>query len=96
MKSPINLRLFTIGAAVAIVPLVTGLTIWLGNATYALHTTPINLISVAFGNSTTIVGLVLSITAIMALIPFFAGKASRGLLVLLIFPQQVLLVIHFA
>ena len=71
MNTLVNLRLFTIAAAVGIIHLVTGLTLWLGHATYALHTTPMNLISIAFGSNPTIVGLVLVATAIAALIPFF-------------------------
>jgi len=94
MRALVNLRLFTVGAAVAIVHLVTGLAIWLGNASYALHTTPINLISIAFGNSPSTVGSVLIITALLALIPFLVKEPNRGLLVACIFPQQVLLFLH--
>ena len=94
MKRLVNLRYFTVGAAVAIIHLVTGLTLWLGNATYALHTTPINFISNIFGNSPITVGSVMIITALLALIPFLSDRPRRGALIALIFPQQILLFLH--
>lgn len=94
MKAVVNIRLFSIALLVAIVHLASGLDIWLSHANYALHTTPLHLIAVAFGNSSTAVGLVLIITSILAFIPFLIKNASRGMLVYFIFPQQVLLFLH--
>lgn len=93
MKTPVNLRFFTIAVLVAISHLAIGLMVWLGNVEPALHTTQMDLISKIFNYNPMTVGLVFAISAIMAAIPFIETyPRRRGLL--LVIPQQVILLIQ--
>jgi hypothetical protein len=89
----INLRFFSIAIGVAIVHFFSGVVILI-NAE-ALHTTPLSLLAQLLSERSLAISVVLIVTSVSAVLPFVLNTKNHWLFVLLVAPQQILLLAHF-
>ena len=87
-------RFFSIAVGVAAVHFLSGIVILI-NAK-ALHTTPLSLLSYVLSERPWAISFVLIATSILAVLPFVLKPQNHLVFMLLVAPQQILLVAHFA
>ena len=90
--TPIALRYFSIAIGVAIVHFLSGVDILVDQ--HALSTTPLSFMSFLIGDHL-IVAAALMVTALMAVVPFLAPKPTHLLFMIMVCPQQFILLSHF-
>jgi hypothetical protein len=89
----INLRFFSIAIGVAIVHFSSGIVILI-NAK-ALHTTPLSLLAQVLSERSWAISFVLIAASVLAVLPFVQKTKNHWMFVLLVAPQQILLLAHF-
>jgi hypothetical protein len=89
----IELRHFFVTPGVAAAHALSGVAIFAG-AESVLKTTPLYLLGLIVQNPI-YVAFILIITAVLAITPYFMRKPPRSWFMLLILPQQCLLLMHF-
>jgi hypothetical protein len=89
----VALRFFSIAVGVAAVHFCSGVVILI-NAK-ALHTTPLSLLAHVLSERSWATSFVLIVTSILAVLPFVLKTKNHLVFVLLIAPQQILLLVHF-
>ena len=89
----VELRHFFVTPGVAAAHALSGLAIFAG-AESVLKTTPLYLLGLIVQNSFN-VAIILIVTAVLAVIPYLMRKPRRSWFMLLILPQQCLLLMHF-
>jgi hypothetical protein len=89
----VTLRFFSIAIGVAIVHFSSGVVILI-NAK-ALHTTPLSLLAHVLSERSWAISFVLMATSILAALPFILRTKNHLVFMLLIAPQQILLMAHF-
>ena len=92
-RAIVNMRLFTVAIAVAVIHFSTGL-ILLTDVPAALRTTPLAVISAIFNWNESAVAAALILSAILSVVPFLIRQPKRAAVVLCILPQQAILVTH--
>jgi hypothetical protein len=89
----VTLRFFSIAIGVAIVHFSSGVVILI-NAK-ALHTTPLSLLAHVLSERSWAISFVLIATSILAVLPFVVKTKNHLAFMLLVAPQQILLLAHF-
>lgn len=89
---PLELRYFSIPLGVALAHTVTAACILLGGLP-TLLTTPLSTLSYLVGNPYWIAAILIA-TSILAAIPYFSMHGTRLRFMLLVAPQQILLLFH--
>jgi protein-S-isoprenylcysteine O-methyltransferase Ste14 len=92
-NNTIELRHFFVTPGVAAAHALSGVAIFAG-AESVLKTTPLYLLGLIVQNPI-YVAFILIITAVLAITPYFMRKPPRSWFMLLILPQQCLLLMHF-
>src|SRR5262245_2381150 len=89
----VTLRFFSIAIGVAIVHFSSGVVILI-NAK-ALQATPLSLLAHVLSERSWAISLVLMATSILAMLPFILKTKNHLVFMLLVAPQQILLLAHF-